>query len=120
MSYTEIEKWGLHTILDITDCYIEEITNPDSIELWLIELVDLLDMEAYGAPHIVHFGKDDKAGYSAVQLISTSNICAHFSEDTNSAYIDIFSCKPYDPQDALELCLEVFGGDVRKFEVIQR
>ena len=32
-----------------------------------------------------------------VQLIETSLISGHFANDTNSAYLDIFSCKGYDP-----------------------
>ena len=31
------------------------------------------------------------------QLIETSLISGHFANDTNRAYLDIFSCKGYDP-----------------------
>ena len=32
-----------------------------------------------------------------LQLIETSLISGHFANDTNRAYLDIFSCKAYDP-----------------------
>lgn len=120
MTITNIENWGLHTIIDLVNCNHDIITNPDEIDLWIIYLVEILDMEPYGNPKIVRFGKDDKAGYTAIQLIQTSNICAHFSEDTNSAFIDIFSCKPYDTDAAIDYCIEVFGGTVKSCHIIQR
>ena len=53
-------------------------------------------MKAYGAPQVVRFGTDDKMGYTLVQLIETSNICAHFCEESNNFFLDVFSCKPFE------------------------
>jgi hypothetical protein len=50
-----------------------------------------IDMVAFGAPRIVRFGSDHCKGYTLVQLIQTSNITAHFAEDTNDVYLDVFS-----------------------------
>jgi S-adenosylmethionine/arginine decarboxylase-like enzyme len=52
-------------------------------------------MVPYGEPQVQHFGSGNKAGYTLVQLIETSNICAHFVEETNDLYLDVFSCKPF-------------------------
>jgi S-adenosylmethionine/arginine decarboxylase-like enzyme len=35
-----------------------------------------------------------------MQLITTSNICAHFMDHGGTAYIDIFSCKEFDIETA--------------------
>jgi len=53
-------------------------------------------MVPYGLPQIVMFGSGNKKGYTLVQLIETSNICAHFVEETDDMYLDIFSCKKFD------------------------
>jgi S-adenosylmethionine decarboxylase len=58
-------------------------------------------MKAFGQPQIVMFGNGNKKGYTLVQLIETSNICAHFCEENNSMYFDLFSCK-YFSQKAVE------------------
>ena len=55
-------------------------------------------MVAYGEPMVQHFGRGNKAGFTLVQLIETSNICAHFVEETNDFYLDVFSCKEFDPK----------------------
>lgn len=112
--------WGLHTIVDLADCYPEEIANYESIELWVTTLVAILDMEPYGDPQIVRFGKDGKYGYTCTQLIQTSCITAHFSEDTNTVYIDVFSCKPYDPEKVADYCNSVFGGRIINKQIIYR
>ena len=52
-------------------------------------------MVAYGEPMVVHFGTDNKAGYTLVQLIETSNITAHFSESEGAVFLDVFSCKDF-------------------------
>lgn len=54
-------------------------------------------MVPFGDPQIQHFGSGNKAGYTLVQLIETSNISAHFVEETNDMYLDVFSCKPFNP-----------------------
>ena len=73
-------------------------------------LVFDIDMVAYGEPVIEHFATHDpdKAGYSAVQLIETSSITAHFVDSTGEAYIDVFSCKPYDTDIVIELVKQYF------------
>lgn len=55
-------------------------------------------MIPYGEPSVQHFGEGNKSGYTLVQLIQTSNICAHFVEETNDIYLDVFSCKDFDPK----------------------
>jgi len=54
-------------------------------------------MVPYGNPQVVHFGTGNKAGFTLVQLIETSNITAHFVEETDDMYLDVFSCKPFEP-----------------------
>ena len=98
---TNIKPWGWSTTIDLYNCDLELITNPKVIEEYVDELVELLEMKKYGECHIVNFGKDPKVtGYSMFQLIETSNISAHFADLTKTAYIDIFSCKYYDPKKA--------------------
>jgi S-adenosylmethionine/arginine decarboxylase-like enzyme len=57
------------------------------------------------------------SGYSLVQLIETSSIVAHFSEGTNKVYLNVFSCKEFDPADAAAFCRKFFKakGNRRRF-----
>lgn len=89
--------WGYHLILNARKCIPMSIRKADNIHAFTKKLVKDIDMVAYGEPQIVMFGTGNKKGYTLVQLIETSNICAHFVEETNDMYLDVFSCKTFDP-----------------------
>ena len=93
-----MRAWGYHLILDASSCTPSAIRCPRVIGDFSRSLVRGIDMKAFGEPLIVHFGDDDKKGFTLVQLIETSNICAHFCEETNDMYLDVFSCKIFDPE----------------------
>ena len=84
-------------MLDCSKCISTTIRCAPTISTFAKALVKRIDMVPYGEPQVVHFGTGDKAGYTLVQLIETSNITAHFCEETNDMYLDVFSCKPFDP-----------------------
>lgn len=105
------EYWGWHLLLDCKSCDIESITNEDNLRAFLKELVERIDMVSFGEPMIQHFATHDpeKAGYSIVQLIETSNITGHFVDKNGDAYLDIFSCKPFQPDVAMDVVKEFFA-----------
>lgn len=90
--------WGYHLSLDCYAGNLDSVTSGVVIAEFARELVKRIDMKAYGDPQVIHFGEDDKQGYTLVQLIETSNICGHFCDDTGNFYLDVFSCKPYDKE----------------------
>ena len=90
--------WGYHAMIDVHGCDKEAITNAETVRAFTKELVKAIDMKAYGEPIIVDFANHDpnKGGFTLVQLIETSNICAHFVSESGDAYFDVFSCKEFD------------------------
>ena len=104
------KAWGLSTAVDLQDCRPETIRDRDHIEAYVIALCKLIGMKRYGDCQIVHFGDGRVAGYSMIQLIETSLISGHFANDTNRAYLDIFSCKGYDAVVVEEFSRKFFGA----------
>ncbi len=105
------QVWGIATAIDIYDCDPATIRDADAIRRFVVELCDLIEMKRFGETQVVHFGEDEKvAGYSMVQLIETSLISAHFANLTNTTYLDVFSCKPYDPDVVADFARNYFGG----------
>jgi S-adenosylmethionine/arginine decarboxylase-like enzyme len=105
---SENSYWGYHLIVNAGDCNKDAIMSAGTIYDFTKELVNRIEMVSYGEPQIVKFGTGNKAGYTLVQLIETSNICAHFCDDTGDMYLDVFSCKPYDTNIVLELVDKYF------------
>ncbi len=118
--YAHTHAWGMSTAIDLHDCKPDTIRDPDEIEDFVIQLCDLIDMKQFGEPMIVSFGDGERAGYSLVQLIETSCITAHFAEQDNNAYVDIFSCKAYPPEKAANFCKEFFGAKDMKITTTLR
>jgi S-adenosylmethionine/arginine decarboxylase-like enzyme len=100
--------WGYHLILDSAKCIPKTIRCKQNIYNFTTDLVKKIDMVPYGQPQIQHFGSGNKAGYTLVQLIETSNICAHFVEETDDMYLDVFSCKPFEPKDVEHMVEKYF------------
>lgn len=115
------EAWGLHTIIDLKGCNQKTIRSPKLIEEFVIKLCEIIDMKRFGNPQIIHFGEDEKvSGYSLTQLIETSLISGHFANASNAAYLDVFSCKLYDPNKVVEFCIEFFGAKSHNVKIIHR
>ena len=101
--------WGQHLILDMGGCN-ENIARKESLRAFVAELVDAIDMLAYGEPIIEHFATHSQAaaGYSLVQLIETSAISAHFSDHNRDVYLDVFSCKSFDENRVVQVVDKYF------------
>ena len=119
-SSTPLRTWGKHLILDAAKCSPKMIGDKRVIENFARTLVKRIDMVPYGEPQVVMFGSGSKKGYTLVQLIETSNITAHFVEENNSMYLDVFSCKDFDPSVVQEAVDEFFDAKRFKTTVILR
>jgi S-adenosylmethionine/arginine decarboxylase-like enzyme len=107
--YEKNDCWGLLSSLDAKNCDPELIRSAEAIREYVIKLCDVIKMKRFQDTIVVNFGEDEKvAGYSMVQLIETSLISGHFANLTNAVYIDVFSCKIYDPYVAAEFTREFF------------
>lgn len=112
--------WGHHLVLNAAGCSPLRIRCSPTITQFAKALVQRIDMVPYGSPQVVHFGSGNKAGFTLVQLIETSNICAHFVEETNDMYLDVFSCKPFDPKIVRMLVSEVFSPQAQTMTMFTR
>lgn len=113
--------WGMLTSVDLYECDPTLITSKEKISEFTIALCELIEVNRFGDPIIVHFGKDERVkGYSLVQLIETSLVSGHFADNDNAAFIDIFSCKYYDPNAAYDYCFDFFKAKKGSLKTILR
>jgi len=113
--------WGIASSIDIYNCTPRMIRSEAAIRQFVIELCELIQMKRFGDTQVVHFGEEERvAGFSMVQLIETSLISAHFANQTNTTYLDVFSCKVYDPELVKEFSQAYFGGSRSVLNVTMR
>ena len=107
--YQLVDAWGLDSGIDLHGCNPETIRSAEKIKQFVVELCERIEMKRFGETVVVNFGEDDRvAGYSMTQLIETSLISGHFANQTNTVYLDVFSCKYYDPNVVAEFAKEFF------------
>ncbi len=102
--------WGMLAALDLHGCDRSRLEDPDRIRRFVPALVDAIGMVAHGPLMLDRFGDDDLEGWSAMQFIETSSITLHADEVNGRCFIDVFSCRSFDPGVASDLAVEYFGG----------
>ena len=102
--------WGMLAAIDLHDGDRERLADPDSIRRCVPALIAAIGMRAHGPLRIERFGDDELEGWSALQFIETSSITVHADEVFGRCFVDVFSCRPFDPDVAAAIAVEHFGG----------
>jgi len=118
----ELSKcWGVSSCIDLYECDLSLMQNAEAIREFVVLLCDRIKMRRYGETQVVFFGDDPRVtGFSMTQLIETSLISAHFADASRAIYLDVFSCAPYEPEDAAQFAASYFKALRYKFQVVQR
>jgi S-adenosylmethionine/arginine decarboxylase-like enzyme len=130
-----MNKFGLHMTVDAKNSPVELIDDETNIREFVKKLLIDIEMTAYGDCVVKRFGNDPRlAGYSFFQLIEESNVSAHFcpydymmtDKEGNSynnkgaSYIDIFSCKDFDPKIVLNVVNDFFKPKEVTYNLVER
>ena len=117
----KLEYWGVSSSIDLYDCDLTLMQNADAIREFVKILCDRIKMRRYGETQVVFFGDEPRVqGFSITQLIETSLISAHFADASRAIYLDVFSCAPYDPQDAAKFAADYFKAAHYQVNTVNR
>jgi S-adenosylmethionine/arginine decarboxylase-like enzyme len=112
-----VRTYGVELVLDLHECDPTTFTRK-SLDRFFTELCDLIEMEKC----VVHFWDDvgvpeeeqqtlpHTKGTSAVCFILTSSIVVHTLDLMGAVYVNIFSCKDFDPDAAANFTANWFKG----------
>lgn len=110
--YENIDAWGIEAQVDLHNCNPNSIRDANFIKQFVVDLCDYIEMKRYGECQVVNFGEDERvAGFSMTQLIETSLISAHFANQTNNTYLNVFSCKYFNPKDVANFAKNRFEAE---------
>jgi len=106
---TNSNYWGLSSCIDLYECDLKLMQNAEAIREFVKTLCERIKVRRYGETQVVFFGEEPRVeGFSMTQLIETSLISAHFADASRAIYLDVFSCAPYDPEDAARFAADYF------------
>lgn len=115
------EWWGVELSVDLFNCNAGFIRDAGYIRQAVTELCELIGVRRFGDCQVVHFGDAEAvAGFSMVQLIETSLISGHFANASNHAYLNVFSCKEFDPGVASKYLFKTFKARQMRTKVNPR
>lgn len=122
-----MNPYGYELILDIHGCDASTF-NRKSLDAYfekLCKAIDMVKCERYWwddvgvAPEEQQTSPHTK-GTSAVQFILTSTIVIHTLDLLGAVYVNIFSCKDFDPELASDFTAKWFKGKIVNSHVIDR
>src|SRR5215475_10798126 len=117
----EADYWGISSSIDLYECDLALMQDADAIREFVKILCDRIKMRRYGETQVVRFGDDPRVtGFSMTQLIETSLISAHFADNSCAIYLDVFSCAPYEPEEAAAFAKEFFKAGYYHLKSVTR
>jgi S-adenosylmethionine/arginine decarboxylase-like enzyme len=102
--------WGMLATIDLHGCDAGRLADAESIRRFVPTVIDAIGMRAHGSLMLDRFGDDELEGWSAMQFIETSSITIHADEVFARCFVDIFSCRAFEPEVAAAIAVAHFGG----------
>lgn len=103
--------FGFELLLDCYGCKDDACGNLEHCYSYLDKLVDFIGMKKQSPPSIFRTDRKsfpDKAGLSGWVPLADSSIVIHTLSKKNYVSIDIYSCKPYSQEKAVEFTRRYF------------
>ncbi len=119
--------YGLEIVIDLYGCDTTRFNRKD-IKAYFLQACKLLGV----SPEDYYFWDDFRIpkekrqtnpktkGVTAIQFILTSNITIHTLDLLKTVFVNIFSCKDYNPQLLEEFTVRFFGSSKHRTTLIER
>ena len=114
--------FGKHILLDLNECNVDALNSIDTSMKFLNQLPDQISMTKITQPYVFPYeGKvpDDK-GITGMVIIAESHISIHTFPMKKYAFIDIFSCRPFNTELAIEFCINTFKSRDPLVQILDR
>jgi S-adenosylmethionine decarboxylase len=115
------KPYGLELLLDLKECDLSDLS-PEKVTAYFIELCVLIQMKRHGDPLFWedHSGIPHLHGLSAIQFIETSNVVCHALPLLQAVYLNIFSCREFDTEEAKKFSVDFWKAASVGFTVVVR
>ena len=119
------KQYGIELILDLSNCDITLFTRPQ-LSTFFKKIAKITDMKLALSPY---FWNEENGGYtdephlkglSAFHFIETSNITVHCLELLKSVFVNLFTCKDFNIDEACMFIEKFFKGKIINKSVIKR
>ncbi|MBI4149767.1 adenosylmethionine decarboxylase [Candidatus Woesearchaeota archaeon] len=116
------ETFGPHLTFDARGCDKAKLTDQNFVYRLLNEMPELIGMTKISLPYVVEW-LDKWAttpGYTGFVILAESHISLHTFPDSEYIFIDIFSCREFNVDKAMDYLITAFNAKHVTTNVVQR
>lgn len=117
-----MNEFGPHITIDLKGCPVETLSNYELHFNYLKMLPELMHMTPIIQPYVFPYEglvPEDK-GITGIVIIAESHISVHSFEEKGYCFIDIFSCKDFDIDRAIQITLDTFKPADKEIHIVKR
>ena len=116
------EPFGPHITIDLKGCPKEILTDYELHFNFLKSLPEMIGMTPITQPYVFPYSGlvPEDRGITGILIIAESHLSVHSFEEKGYCFVDIFSCKPFDYELAIQKTLEIFKPNSHEINVVQR
>lgn len=117
-----MQEFGPHITIDLKGCPKEILSDYSLHFNFLKMLPGLIDMTPIIQPYVFPYSglvPEDK-GITGIVIIAESHISIHSFEEKGYSFIDIFSCKDFDVQKAIDITKDMFKPESTEINIVKR
>jgi|TARA_B100001964_G_C14241332_1_gene605171 S-adenosylmethionine decarboxylase len=117
-----MREFGQHLTIDASSCNRKRLVQQSLVYDILNDLPKKLGMTKMALPHVVKWLDTGATvpGISGFVMIAESHISIHTFPEKDYVFIDVFSCKGFDVDNAVKLLVNAFGAKKHTKNVIKR
>ncbi len=106
----EYKGYGPHLMIDLNACNTEKLADLELCRYFLSSMPDAIGMTKITEPNVFWYNAEEKEeqGITGMVIIAESHISIHTYPYKQFAFIDVFSCKPFDTELALQRAVSMF------------
>ena len=114
--------YGPHLMLDLNDCNPAVLDDLEACFSLLNDLPEKIGMTKITQPYVFRYSAPvpEDEGITGLAIIAESHISLHTYPRKRFAFVDLFSCKPFDVQGARDHIVRFFQSKSPAFHVQER
>ncbi len=114
--------FGPHITIDLIGCPKEILSDYELHFNYLKMLPSHIDMTPITQPYVFPYSGlvPEDRGITGIVIIAESHLSIHSFEEKGYSFIDIFSCKDFDVETAIEITLNTFKPTIHEVNMVER
>lgn len=116
------KPFGPHLTIDLIGCPTNLLSDYNLHFEFLKKMPDLIGMTPITQPYVFPYSglvPEDK-GITGIVIIAESHLTIHSFEEKNYSFIDIFSCKDFDVELAIDIITDMFKPESFDVNIVER